>query len=89
MPETVFIETTIPSYHVARRSRDIIQTARQELTIEWWNVRRSAYDLYTSQSVIEEVARGDQEMATARIDLLRDVPLLAITEEVTSVAAAV
>ena len=86
MSESVFIETTIPSYHAARASRDIVQAARQELTIEWWAARRSAYRLYTSQPVLAEVARGDQEMAAARLKLLEEVPLLAITEDVISVA---
>jgi hypothetical protein len=86
MAESVFIETTIPNYHVARRSRDIVQAARQELTIDWWESRRRAYDLYTSQPVLDEVARGEQEMATARLELLKDVPLLAINEAVVSLA---
>lgn len=86
MPESVFIETTIPSYHVARRARDIVHAARQELTIEWWASRRSAYELYTSQPVLDEAARGEETMAVARIELLREIPLLTINEAVTSVA---
>lgn len=86
MRESVFIETTIPSYHVARRSGDVVQAARRELTIRWWASRRSAYDLYTSQPVLDEAARGEEEMACARLELLREVPLLAINEAVTSVA---
>ncbi len=86
MPESVFIETTIPSYYVARRSRDIIQAARQELTIEWWTTCRGAYQLCTSQIVLNEIARGEQAMATARTELLQEIPLLAIDEAVTAVA---
>ena len=82
MPESVFIETTIPSYHVAQRAREIVQAARQELTIEWWASRSSLYDLYTSQAVLDEVARGEKAMAAARLDLLRETPLLAINEAV-------
>lgn len=41
MNQSVFIETTIPSYYVAKRPRDIVQAARQELTIEWWDKHRS------------------------------------------------
>jgi len=37
MSQSEFIETTIPSYYVAKRPRDIVQAARQELTIEWWD----------------------------------------------------
>ena len=33
MPKRVYIETTIPSYLAAWRSRDLRQTARQEITL--------------------------------------------------------
>jgi len=86
MPETVFIESTIPSYYVARRSRDILQAARQELTIDWWTFRRNDYVLYTSLPVLNEVMRGESDLASARMELLKDIPLLAMNEAVISVA---
>ena len=86
MSDTVFIETTIPSYHVARRARDFVQAARQELTIEWWESQSSASDLYPSQPVMDELSRGDAAMAAARLELIRDIPLLKINEAVISAA---
>lgn len=86
MPESVFIETSIPSYLVADRSRDIVQMARQELTNEWWNLHRHKYDLFCSQIVLDEVGRGDPEMARQRLNLLEGLPLLDIDEEVTTLA---
>ena len=86
MAESIFIETTIPSYHAARRSRDIVQAARQQVTIEWWARQRRMYDLYTSQAVLDEVARGDRELAAARVEMLKEISLLAINEAVVSVA---
>ena len=35
MKAKVYIETSIPSYLCARRSRDLIMAANQELTMEW------------------------------------------------------
>lgn len=67
--ETVFIETTIPSYYVARRARDIVQAARQELTIEWWDNHRSRYELLSSKIVMNELARGEKTIATKRLEL--------------------
>uniref|UniRef100_Q3AQU4 PIN domain-containing protein n=1 Tax=Chlorobium chlorochromatii (strain CaD3) TaxID=340177 RepID=Q3AQU4_CHLCH len=84
--ETVFIETTIPSYYVARRPRDIIQAARQELTIEWWDKHSSRYELLSSQIVIDELARGEEIMAAKRIELLANIPLLLINEPVIKIA---
>ncbi|MGH9831988.1 MAG: hypothetical protein ACREBD_26930 [Blastocatellia bacterium] len=38
---TVYIETSLISYLVARRSRDLIVAARQQLTIDWWDNQRN------------------------------------------------
>jgi hypothetical protein len=86
MPESVFIETTIPSYLVAYRSRDIIQMARQELTNQWWTHLRHDYDLFSSQIVLDELARGDPEMAHQRLTLLKGLPLLDIDDAVIALA---
>lgn len=86
MSHSVFIETTIPSYYVARRSRDIVQAARQELTIEWWDNHRSRYELLSSQIVIDEAVRGEKLMAERRVAMLADVPLLVISEPVLEIA---
>ncbi|MDX2041987.1 MAG: hypothetical protein SF097_12095 [Acidobacteriota bacterium] len=34
----VYLETRFVSYLVARRSRDLIVAARQQLTNDWWDV---------------------------------------------------
>jgi len=86
MAETIFIETTIPSYYVARPSRDIVQAARQQMTIEWWSLHRERFDLFSSQAVISEASRGDSEMARARLELMADVPLLDLDDPVGKVA---
>jgi len=87
MPDAVFIETTIPSYYVARPPRDIVQAARQQLTIEWWDRHRANYELLTSQIVVDEVSQGEQAMAAKRIEMLADIPLLVISDAVTDVAS--
>jgi len=86
MPESVFIETTIPSYLVARRSRDVVQVARQELTAEWWSLQRQKYELFSWQIVLDEIARGEPEMARRRLELLDGLPLLDIDDAVTALA---
>ncbi len=61
--------------------------ANLETTREWWETRRPQFSLYISQIVLDEVARGDQEIATKRLELLRDFPLLEISEDVENLAA--
>ncbi len=57
MARTVYLETSIISYLVARPSRDLVTAARQELTREWWGRRRASFDVYVSEAVIAG-ARG-------------------------------
>lgn len=86
MNGSVFIETTIPSYYVARRSRNIIQAARQELTIEWWDNHRNDYRLFSTTLVVNEASQGDPVSSAARLDLLDKIPLLPINSKVMEVA---
>ena len=76
MSETVYIETSILGYLTARPSRNLVLVANTEVTREWWDTRRSAFNLYTSQAVLKEVSQGDAEMASRRLEMLRDFPLL-------------
>ena len=41
----IYIESTIPSYVVARPARDLIQAARQQLTRDWWDLQREQHEL--------------------------------------------
>lgn len=64
MSETVYIETSIVGYLTARPSNNLILMANLEATREWWDTRRNQFMLYISQVVLDEVARGDTEIAT-------------------------
>lgn len=86
MPQRVYIETSIISYLAARPSRDLITAARQQLTHEWWNRRRSAFDVCISELVVAEAASGDPDAAERRAQLLRGLPSLSISEEATALA---
>jgi predicted nucleic acid-binding protein len=86
MTETVYIETSILGYLTARPSRNIVLVANAEVTREWWDTRRSAFELYTSQAVLKEAAKGDAEMASRRLEILRDFPLLDLNQSVLDLA---
>jgi len=88
MAESIFIETTIPSYYVARPSRDVVHAARQQLTIAWWTHKRKEFDLYSSELVLTELSRGDQEMAQKRLELLEEARLLDLNDSVNAIAKA-
>jgi hypothetical protein len=87
MSETVYIETSILGYLTARSTKDLILAANIEITRDWWEFRRNAFILYTSEAVLDEVAQGDVEIASQRLEILRDFPLLALNQAVQDLAA--
>jgi len=46
------IENTIPSYLVARPTRDRLQAACQQITKDWWERKRGRHALFASQIVL-------------------------------------
>ena len=73
---SVYIETSIVGYLTARSRDAVIFRARQELTRNWWRMRRLNYHLVISQLVLDEVGGGDDEAAAERLHLLDGIPLL-------------
>lgn len=86
MSETVYIETSILGYLTARPSRDIVVAANIEITREWWETRRNAFQLYASQAVIKETSQGDAEIASQRLEVIRDLALLDLNQSVLDLA---
>lgn len=86
MSETVYIETSILGYLTARPSRDIVVAANIEITREWWETRRNAFQLYASQAVIRETSQGDAEIASQRLEIIRDLALLDLNQSVLDLA---
>ncbi|MCL1469240.1 type II toxin-antitoxin system VapC family toxin [Argonema antarcticum] len=87
MIETVYIETSIIGYLTIRPNNNLILMANSEATREWWDTRRHQFDLYISEVVLDEVARGDVEIANRRLEILQDFPLLTVNESVQNLAA--
>jgi hypothetical protein len=67
MKPKVYLETTIPSLLVARPGRDLIVAADQQTTLEWWDTRRGRFQLFVSELVLEEAAKGDRLLAGRRL----------------------
>lgn len=60
--------------------------ANVEATRVWWETRRFEFSLYISQTVLDEVARGDSEIAAKRLKILNDFPLLELNQSVENLA---
>lgn len=84
--ETVDLETSIIAYLAAISTKNLIIAGNIETTRDWWEFRRNDFMLYTSEAVLDEVARGDTAIASQRLEILRDFPLLALNQAVQGLA---
>jgi hypothetical protein len=64
----------------------LLIAAHQQLTRDWWELRRPAFDLYVSEPVLEEASAGDATLAKRRLELLADIRVLALTEGILKLA---
>lgn len=81
MKPIAYIETSVVSYLTARPSRDVVVAAYQEVTREWWLTASGRFDLVASELVVTEARAGDVDAASARLEVLKPVTLLGITED--------
>ncbi len=71
---------------MARRSRDLIVAAHQQLTIDWWENERQKYELFASEIVLDEPRLGDPGEVAKRLQALAGLPLLDVTLNATKLA---
>ena len=74
------------SYLTSRPSRDILIAANQQITQEWWQNRRPAFEIYVSQLVLQEIESGDVEAVAKRQKAVQDCNYLDITPEAVDLA---
>jgi predicted nucleic acid-binding protein len=86
MKPRVYLETSVISYLTSRPSRDLIVAANQQITQEWWQLRRQDFDLFISQLVVQEASAGDEHAAQQRLQAVADIPLLIFSEETVAFA---
>ena len=86
MHSKLYLETTIPSYLVGWPSRDLLVAAHQAITRDWWESRRSNFELYVSELVVQEVRAGDAVLADQRLEILQGVPILPVSSEIMKLA---
>jgi len=86
MKPTVYIETTIVSYLTAWPSRDVVRLSHEMLTREWWAKRKPSFEVYVSDFVFDEAARGDPVAAAERLRNLADIPRLRVNSATTDLS---
>jgi hypothetical protein len=83
----VYIETSIPSfYYEVRTEPDMV--ARRQWTRQWWDNFGPGYLLVTSVAVLDELYNGDYPNKDDVIELVSDLPLVAIEPAITEIVQA-
>lgn len=86
MQDKVYLETTIISYLAGRPSAQPLARLHQQLTHEWWQKRRLQFDLFISEVVLEEAARGDPEPARLRLEVVNALPIIRVNDQARELA---
>ncbi len=86
MKPKVYIETSIIGYLTSPLSRDLRTAGKQQYTSEWWDNKRSNYEIFISDVVITEISMGNKESATKRLMAVKDIPVLESEESVGKLA---
>ena len=83
----VYLESSVISYLAARPSRDIVATAHQQVTREWWEKSRRRFDLFVSGVVLNEIRRGDAAASELRLQYVAALPVLEADDQARLLAA--
>ena len=73
---SVYFESTIPSYLVAKASRDHVLRGQQEATRRWWDEKRAEFSCHVSAFVEIEIVRGHPDAAEKRLKSIAGIPRL-------------
>lgn len=64
----------------------MVIAAHQELTRQWWETRASAFELFVSELVREEAARGDADASRKRMSWIDRLPILEVNDAAVTLA---
>lgn len=85
MTSRVYIETTVPSAHVSRRT-DPSSLHRRDITRAWWRDQLFRYDVWISEAVVLELEQGDWPGKRDALHLVQPLRRVSVSEEVVGVA---
>ena len=86
MKTSVYIESSVISYLTARPSNDLVKSARQAITEEWWQKEKTRFTIFVSTLVEEEISRGNPEAAQRRLEVSEKIPNLSISSDAKEIA---
>ncbi|MCX7110754.1 MAG: hypothetical protein NTX45_11625 [Proteobacteria bacterium] len=72
--KSVYIESSVISYITARPSRDVVTSARQAITIEWWETYKDSFEVLISENAIP--ASSTEDALHISIAAVQDIDFL-------------
>ena len=87
MERRIYIETTVPSFYFEVRSEPEM-VARRNWTREWWVLARPRDEIVASEAVIEELSGGNHPHRSDCLELVAELPLLAVEPEIGEIVEA-
>jgi hypothetical protein len=85
MKPKVYIETSVISYLVADMSENVRISGHQLATHDFWELLPD-FNVFISDTVVEEASKGDEGKAQDRLWGIRDFPVLEIDEKTQALA---
>lgn len=86
MKPRVYVETTVIGYLTSWPSGDLVVAGHQKATRDWWSQAADRYDLVVSELVLREGSAGDPQAVEDRLKVLKNLPVLGITDEADELA---
>jgi predicted nucleic acid-binding protein len=86
MKPRVYIETSVISYLTARPSRDIIVSAKQQITGDIWSRLIKEFQPVISMFVTQEASKGNKDAAAKRLEVLNNFHVLMVSEDALELA---
>ncbi len=84
--DIVYIETSIISHATAWPSKIPATAVLQNQAKRWMTEQRPKFDVVTSQLVIDEASKGDNDAVQRRLQLLADIPILEANPDIELIA---
>jgi len=87
MAQSVYVETTIPSFYFETREEPEM-IARRNWTRTWWSESSARYDIYISEAVIDELEQGAYPQQPQVLDFIEELTILPIESEIAEIVEA-
>jgi len=85
--KSIYLDSGVISYYTARLSEDPLKLADQLMTHRFWDyMALKKFKVFVSELVEFEIGKGNLEASAKRIDVMKNYPILKVTDEAVELA---